>query len=128
MVKLSAEVLTAIEKTKPTCIATADKNGVPNLVYVTYIKAVDDKTLVVADNKFVKTRSNLDSNPVMSVVVLDPDTKKAYQIKCSAECVTEGIGYDEVADWVHENRPEMTPNAAFYLKPFEIYCGAERLA
>ncbi len=128
MPKLTDEVLKAVEKTMPTCIASASSDGIPNIVYVTYIKAVDNETLVVADNKFEKTRKNLDENPRLSVVVLDPDTKKAYQIKCRSECVTDGDRYNKVVDWVHINHPQMTPKAAFYLKVDEVYCGAERLA
>ncbi len=125
---LAPEVLTALEKTMPICIATADGSGNPNLIYVTYLKAVDDKTLVVADNKFDKTRKNLDRNPRMSVVVLDPDTRKAYQIKCRAECVEEGSRFSDVVDWVHVKHPQLEPRAAFYLHAEEVYCGAERLA
>ena len=128
MPKLTDAVLTAIKKTVPACVATASADGIPNIVYVTFIKAVDGDSLVVADNKFDKTRSNLDANPRMSVVVLDPEAKKAYQMKCRAECVTQGDRYDRVVDWVREKRPEMTPKAAFYLSVDEVYCGAERLA
>ncbi len=128
MAKLSAEVQEAMKKTMPTCIATASSEGVPNLVYVTYVKAVGDDTIVVADNKFDKTRNNLDSNPWLTVTVLDPDTKKAYQIKGKTECFTEGDKYTEVVDWVHVNHPQMTPKAAFYMSVDEVYCGAERLA
>ncbi|MDC7219771.1 MAG: pyridoxamine 5'-phosphate oxidase family protein [Spirochaetales bacterium] len=128
MSKMSNEVLDAISKTMPTCLATASADGNPNLVYVTYIKALDGDTLVVADNKFEKTRENLDSNPVMSVVVLDPDTRKAYQLKCKAETVTEGKKYDDVVEWVHVNHPQMTPKAGVYLTVDEVYCGADKLA
>ncbi|ADK82591.1 pyridoxamine 5'-phosphate oxidase family protein [Sediminispirochaeta smaragdinae] len=128
MAKLTQEVLTAIEKTKPTCIATASSDGIPNLIYVTYVKAAGDDMLVVADNKFNKTRQNLDTNPRMSVTVLDPDTMKSYQIKCTAECVTEGERYDSVVKWVHVKHPQLTPKAAFYLTVDEVYSGADRIA
>ena len=128
MAKLTEEVKTAILKNNQVCIATADKNCVPNIVYINYLKAADDETIVVADNKFDKTRKNLDSNPVLSFAVLDKDTKKAYQIKGRVKCVTEGPEYDSVIEWVHEERPPLTPKAAFYLKVEEIYCGSERLA
>ena len=127
MSKLPLEVLTAIEKTVPTCIATASSKGVPNIVYVTYIKALDGNTLVVADNKFEKTRANLNENPRLSVVVLDKDTKKSYQIKCTAECVTEGKRFTDVVDWVHVKHPQLEPRAAFYLAVDQVYAGAERL-
>jgi uncharacterized protein len=128
MSKMSKEVMEAISKTTPTCIATASPEGDPNLIYITYVKALDGDTLVVADNKFNKTRQNLDSNPKMSVVVLDPDTRKAYQIKCKANCFTEGAKHQEVVDWVHVNHPQLNPKAAFYLDVEEVYCGAEKLA
>ena len=127
MAKLTDEIRIAIEKTQPTCLATSDPSGVPNLIYVSYIRIVNEETLVVADNKFEKTRKNLDSNPRMSVTVLDPDTRKAFQLKCITECVTEGHRYNEIVDWVHEKHPDMTPKAAFYLKIDEIYSGADKL-
>ncbi|WP_319561987.1 pyridoxamine 5'-phosphate oxidase family protein [Marispirochaeta sp.] len=128
MAKLPPEVLTAIEKTNPTCIATSSADGVPNIVYVTYVKAVDDQTMVVADNKFQKTRQNLDENPRLSVVVLDPDTKKSYQIKGKVDCAADGARYQEVVDWVHVNHPQLTPKAAFYMNVEEVYSGADRLS
>ncbi|WP_319477802.1 pyridoxamine 5'-phosphate oxidase family protein [Marispirochaeta aestuarii] len=128
MAKLPTEVLTAIEKTNPTCIATSSADGVPNIVYVTYVKALDDQTMVVADNKFQKTRKNLEENPRLSVVVLDPDTRKSYQIKGKVDCALDGARYQEVVDWVHVKHPQMTPKAAFYMTVEEIYSGADRLA
>jgi len=125
---MNENVMKAMEKSIPACIATASAEGNPNIVYVTYIKAIDEKTLVVADNKFEKTRANLNSNPRLSVVVLDPDTHKSYQIKCSAQCYMEGDKYNEVVNWVHVKHPQMTPKAAFYLNVEEVYSGAERLA
>ncbi|OQY33051.1 MAG: pyridoxamine 5'-phosphate oxidase [Spirochaetaceae bacterium 4572_59] len=128
MAKLSTEVQVAIKKTMPTCIATASKDGVPNVVYITYLKALDDETILIADNKFDKTRKNLDDNPVLSFTVLDPDTKKSYQIKGKMECATEGQKYTDAVEWVHTNHPQLTPKAAFYMNVEEVYCGAERLA
>lgn len=128
MAKLPQEVLTAMEKTMPVCIASASADGIPNLIYVTYLKALDEQTVVVADNKFVKTRANLDSNPWLSFTVLDPDTKKSYQVKGRTECFTEGDKYRKVVDWVHLKHPDMTPKAAFYLSVDEVYSGADRLA
>ena len=127
MAKIPSEVKTAIEKTCPTCIATSDKNGLPNIVYITYLKVLDDETIVVADNKFDKTRKNLDANPYLSFTVLDSDTKKSYQIKGKVDCFTEGDKYNDIVEWVHINHPKLTPKAGFYLKVEEIYCGAERL-
>ncbi|QEN07589.1 pyridoxamine 5'-phosphate oxidase [Oceanispirochaeta crateris] len=128
MAKLSSEVQEAIKKTLPYNIATASADGVPNLIYITYLKILDDETVVIADNKFDKTRKNLNSNPFISFTVLDKDTNKAYQIKGKVECVTKGKKYDDVVEWVHIQHPQMTPKAAFYVSVQEVYAGAEKLA
>lgn len=128
MIELSQEVLDAIEKTMPICVATASLEGTPNLIYVTYVKALDKQTLILADNKFDKTRKNLDSNPQISVTVLDPDTHKSYQIKCATECVTQGKRFDDIVNWVHVNHPQLNPKAGFYLTVKEVYCGAVKIS
>ena len=127
MIKIPDEVRKAIDKTSPVCIATSGKNGIPNIVYITYLKIYDENTVVIADNKFNKTEKNLDENPFISFVVLDPDTRKSYQIKGSTECYKAGEKYDYAVEWVHVKHPQMTPKAAFYIDVNEIYCGAEKL-
>ena len=128
MATLPVAVKTAIDKASIACVATADNNAMSNVVYVSYLKYLDDETIVIADNKFSKTRSNLDSNPKLSFVVLDPDTHKSYQVKGSVVCYTDGDNYQSVVDWVHMKKPELTPKAAFYLHVEEVYCGAEKIA
>ena len=128
MAKMTAEVLTAFEKTNPICIATASAEGNPNIIYMGYVKALDEDTIILADNKFAKTGKNLKSNPRVSVVVMDPDTRKAYQMKGKVEQYLDGEKYTSVVDWVHVNHPHMTPKAAYYMNVEEVYCGAERLA
>ncbi len=128
MPKLPDEVKAAIDKATLYCIATADNNAVSNVIYVSYLKYLDDETIVVADNKFFKTRANIDSNKKMAFVVLDADTRKSYQVKGIVEIYTEGEKYQSVVKWVHIKHPEMTPKAAMYLQVDEVYCGSERLA
>ena len=128
MAKLLPEVKTALEKTSPVCICTSTKEGIPNIVYVTFIKVYDDETIVIADNKFSKTLENIKSNPVLSFVVLDKDVKKAYQVKGKVEYITEGEKYDYAFKWVNEKRPDLSPKGAAFLSVDEIYSGAEKLS
>ena len=127
MAKLLPEVITALKKTSPICIATSTKDGVPNINYVTFLKEYDDETIVVADNKLFKTLKNIQSNPVLSFVVLDPDAKKAYQVKGKIKYITEGEKYDYTLKWVQGKRPDLTPKGAVFMTVDEIYCGAEKL-
>lgn len=128
MATLPDVVKKAIDKAAAVCVATVSNDALANVVYVSYLKYLNDETIVIADNKFLKTRSNLDSNPNLSFVVLDADTKKSYQVKGTVECLTEGDIYQSVVDWVHLKKPELTPKAAFYMQVDEVYCGAEKIA
>ena len=127
MVKLPKEVKTAIDKAVNVCVATVDKNAVTNVVYVSYLKYQDDETIVIADNKFSKTRENLNNQPKLSFVVLDTDTKKSYQVKGTVTAYFEGKQYQSVVDWVHIKKPEITPFAALYVNVEEVFCGSEKI-
>lgn len=71
MAILPEEVKIAINKAATACVATVDSNAVSNVVYVSYLKYQDDETVIIADNKFSKTRENLNNNPKLAFVVLD---------------------------------------------------------
>lgn len=128
MAKLPEEVKVAIDKAANVCVATADKNAVANVIYVSYLKYQDDETIVIADNKLSKTRENLKNNPKLSFVVLDTETKKSYQVKGTVTAYSTGEQYQSVVDWVHIKKPDMTPFAALYIKVEEVFCGSEKIA
>lgn len=128
MAKLPEVVKTAIDKCTLASVATADNHEMPNVVYVSYLKYQDDETVILANNKFVKTSNNLENNSQIAFVVLDSDTKKSYQIKGKARTLTNGEIYESVVKWVHEKKPDVTPKAAVCIQVEEVYCGSERLA
>ena len=55
MVKMPTEVREVLQKQKPTPIATASKDGKPNVVYIGYLKILDDEHIMIGDNFFNKT-------------------------------------------------------------------------
>lgn len=101
MVKMTPEIKDIVAKQKPLPIATADKTGKPNVVFVTMWKILDDETLLIVDNFFNKTRKNIDENPNMAAVVFDGDAKKSYQLKGTITIENKGDKYlaaKEMAD------------------------------
>ncbi len=128
MAKLPEEVKAAIDKAANVCVATADKNAVANVIYVSYLKYKDDETLVIADTKFSKTRENLENNSKLSFVVLDTETKKSYQVKGTVTVYSTGEQYHSVVDWVQIKKPEVTPFAAVYVNVEEVFCGSKKIA
>ena len=127
MMKMPEEVKIAIDKTNPICIATVNNELIPNIIYVTFLKYINDTTVVIADNKLVKTKNNILSNSNLSFVVLDPETKKSYQLKGKTEYIQEGKKYQDVLNWVQEKRPDLHPKGALYITIDEIFSGDKKI-
>ena len=127
MIKIPKEVKIAIDKTNPICVATVNNEYIPNIIYVTFLKYINDTTVVIADNKLAKTKNNILSNSNLSFVVLDSETKKSYQLKGKAEYVQGGEKYQDVFNWVQEKRPDLHPKGALYVSINEIFSGDKKI-
>ena len=121
MVKMPAEVQETINKQSPVPIATADADGNPNVVFVGFLRVVDDETIHIADNFFDKTAANLSENPRVSIVAYDGEAKKSFQVKGSIEVATNGPVYDDVKAWVHAKSKALPAKAAVIMHVEEIY-------
>jgi len=121
MVKMPTEVKEALAKQKPIPIATATRDGTPNVVFIGLMKLLDDETLLLADNFFLKTAANLSENPRISILCYDTDTKKSYQIKGSAKVYKAGPMFDEMRKWVHGVNPKLPAKAAVVVKVEAVY-------
>jgi len=123
MVKLTAEVKKAISQQEVFPVATSNQDRIPNVVYIKYLKVIDEQTVLIADNFLNKTRDNILSNGKIAFAVLDGD-KGSYQIKGTAERLTEGNMFAEVQKWVPDRLPRV---AAVVMNVEEIYKGAKRI-
>ena len=121
MVKMPPEVQEVINKQKPVPVATADSNGKPNVIFVTFLRIVDDETIQIADNFFNKTRANLNENPQISIVGYDSETKRSFQVKGRVDIMTEGPVYEDVKAWVHARSKAMPMMSAVVMHVEEIY-------
>jgi len=121
MVKMPSEVRETLEKQKPVPIATASKGGVPNVVFIGLLKIVDDETLMIADNFFYKTASNLKENPKISVLCYSSETKKSFQIKGNVTLYKEGENFNQMREWVHGINNKLPAKACVMVKITEIY-------
>ncbi|MDP8290088.1 MAG: pyridoxamine 5'-phosphate oxidase family protein [Candidatus Susulua stagnicola] len=127
MIKIPEEVKIAIDETKPICVATVNNELIPNIIYVAFLKYINDTTIVIADNKLVKTKNNILANSNLSFVVLNPETKKSYQLKGKVEYVQDGEKYQDVFKWVQEKRPDLHPKGALYITITEIFSGDKKI-
>ena len=123
MARLTVEVKKAVSQQEVFPVATSNQDRIPNVVYIKYLKVIDDQTVLIADNYLNKTRDNILNNGKITFAVLDGD-KGSYQIKGTAERFEKGSMYDEVQNRVPERLPR---TAAVVMNVEEIYNGAERI-
>ena len=71
-------------------VATADKNGKPNLAPKGTLQLIDDNTLAFADIFSFKTREALEQNTQIAISVVDSTKPVGYQFKGKAELLKEG--------------------------------------
>ncbi len=119
MVKMPPEIKDVVAKQKPLPIATSDKTGKPNVVFVTMWKVLDDETLLIVDNFFNKTRKNIEVNPNMALVVYDSDAKKSYQLKGTVGIENKGDKY-KIAKEMADSK-KLPGKAAIIFNVKEIY-------
>ncbi len=119
MVKMPSEVKDVVAKQKPLPIATSDKNGKPNVVFVTMWKILDDETVLIVDNFMKKTRTNLEENPNLAIVAYDSEIKRSFQLKGTVDLETRGDRYAIAEEMARaKNRPARVA-VVFHVK--EIY-------
>lgn len=126
--KIPKHIQEVISNQKVHILATSTKEGVPNIIYVTFLKIHSDNQILIANNKFFKTEKNLIENPRISFVVLDQVKGKAYQLKGTVEIHKENAVYEDTVKWVKTVRPEMDPpKAGIIVTIEEIYSGKEKI-
>lgn len=121
MAQLTDEVKKAISKQDVFPVVTSNQDRTPNVVYITYLKAIDGQTVLIADNYLNKTRDNILNNGKIAFAVRD-EKKGSFQVKGTAERLTEGPMFDEVQKWVPGRLPRV---AAIVMHIEEIYNGAD---
>ena len=121
MVKLTEEMKDGFSKVKIFPFATASKEGVPNVIPIGMCQLVDDETIWVVDNYFLKTRENLEENPKASIFVWGPEVSGCFQIKGDAEIKTEGEDYEKAHAMAKSRNDKLPAKALIVLKIISVY-------
>ena len=127
--KIPKHIQEVINKQGVHILSTSTREGVPNIIYLTFLKVYNDEQILIANNKFSKTEKNIIENPRISFIILDKENKKAYQLKGNVEIHDNDKIYEDTANWVKTKRPDMSPpKSGIILNIKEIYCGAEKIS
>ena len=105
-VKISAE-LQEFMKGKQGWVATASRDGAPNLSIKGSLRVLDDEHLLFADIFSLKTRKNLQENPKVAIMVYDADSRRGYAFKGRAEQVESGPLFDQTVESMHKAMPQL---------------------
>lgn len=120
-VKLSEEMKTAFSKVKIFPVATASKDGIPNVVPMGFCQLVDDETIWIADNFMVKSLANLKENPNLAIYVWGPDTGGCFQIKGKANVIESGEKFDKMKEIVHAAKPGLPAKTLIEVTITEVF-------
>ncbi len=107
----------------PPVFATADKNGIPNAIYVTSIKLSAEGKAVIANNFFQKTRANIAAGSKGAFLFITREGK-SYQLKGSIDYFESGANYEDMKKWADPQYPRV---GAAVLQIEEAYSGGDKI-
>ncbi len=107
-VKIPAEVQPFLTG-KEGWVATASKDGLPNVSIKGSLRMLDDEHLVFADINSKKTRRNLEENPRAAVMVYDAPTRRGFMIRGACELLSSGPVYEQTAAAIKKAMPQLPP-------------------
>jgi uncharacterized protein len=121
MVKLTADMKEAFAKMKVFPIATASKEGAPNVAPLAMVELHDDETIWITDNFMNKSMTNLRTNPKVALYIWGPEIKGCFQIKGVAAIKNSGPEYEEMKANINRKRPELPARSLVIVKITEVY-------
>jgi uncharacterized protein len=121
MVRLTADMKEAFSKMKVFPVATATKDGGPNVVPLAMVRLVDDETIWITDNFMNKSMSNLRVNPKLAIYIWGPEIKGCFQIKGVTSIKNSGPEYEEMKADLNRKRPELPARSLVIVKITEVY-------
>lgn len=90
MAKLTEDAKKIIGDVRVAMVATANKQGMPNVSPKGSFRVVDDEHVAFGNVRSPRTMANLKDNPQLSAIVYDPATRKGCRIWGKATIMTSG--------------------------------------
>ncbi|TET74922.1 MAG: pyridoxamine 5'-phosphate oxidase family protein [Dehalococcoidia bacterium] len=97
MGKLPEKVKETIAEIRPGIIATASKDGKPNVSAKGSFRVLDDDHVVFADISSPRTIANLRENPNVSILVVHPKSMKGCRIWGKGEILDSGELFEQMS-------------------------------
>jgi predicted pyridoxine 5'-phosphate oxidase superfamily flavin-nucleotide-binding protein len=121
MVKLNEEMKSVFSKVKIFPVATASKEGIPNVAPIAFVQLVSEDTLWIGDNYMVKSLANVRENPHLSIYVYDPDVKRCFQIKGKVEAKTSGPDFEKMKGIIKAKNEKYPAKTLLVVKITDVF-------
>jgi Predicted flavin-nucleotide-binding protein structurally related to pyridoxine 5''-phosphate oxidase len=121
MAKLTAEMKEAFAKMKIFPVATAAKDGTPNVVPIGVVELVSDDTIWITDNFMNKSLENLKANPKIALYVWGPEIKGCFQIKGNVTVKTSGKDFEEMKAKLNKKNPALPARSLVIVKITDVF-------
>jgi len=121
MVKLTADMKEAFSNMKVFPVATASRDGTPNVIPLGIAELVDDETVWFVDNFMNKTLSNLRTNPKVAFYLWGPEIKGCFQCKGVAAIKNSGKEYDAMKAKINVKNPALPARSLVIVKITEVF-------
>ena len=119
MVRLTDEIRTSLDGTRLVFLATASKDGRPNVVPIGAFKLLDDETMLISDQFFNKTLANMRENPQVAISFWGE--KGGFQLKGTVTLHTDDDVFAQDVAWMKELRPTLVPKSAVVMTITDVY-------
>ncbi len=94
-------------KDKQGWIATAARDGTPNVSIKGSLRLLDDEHLLFADIFSQKTRKNLQENPRVAIMVYEDASRRGYMFKGAVELLAGGALYNQTVENMKKAMPQL---------------------
>ncbi len=121
MAELTQQMLDEMKKQKIFSLATASKDGVPNVVPVGMLFVGEDKKIWIVDNFLNKTLANLQENPVASIYIWNPEAKDSFQVKGKVAIENSGADYEKAVFFAHSKMETAPAKHLIKMSVDEVY-------
>jgi uncharacterized protein len=121
MVKLTPEMIEVFSSTKYFPLATASKDGDPNVVPVGSVFLIDPETIWIGNQFMDATVRNVQENPRASLQVWTQGVKGCLKIKADVTVVSSGEDYEKMKGMVSARKAELKCRSLLVLKITEVY-------
>lgn len=119
---LTDELIPCLQGAIPSALATVDKNGTPNISYISQVFYKDDQHVAISNQFFNKSIRNIHSNGIATVNVVRPDNMKSWYLELRfRETKTDGELFEQMKMQLEAIASMVGMEDVFRLKAAEIF-------